>query len=115
MLGIFWSIITVLAWGSWLAPSQNVSMKSQQAKQKDFRMRRLILLFSVYVLIWGMMSCSQQSADKITISVIPKGTSHVFWQSVHAGAIKASKELGVDIVWIGPDKEDDRRRQAPSD
>ena len=86
-------------------------MKGQQVIQNYFQMRRLLLLFIGYVLIWGMMSCSKQSADKITISLIPKGTSHVFWQSVHAGAIKASKELGVNIVWIGPDKEDDRNQQ----
>ncbi|MEE9170043.1 MAG: substrate-binding domain-containing protein, partial [bacterium] len=36
---------------------------------------------------------------------------HVFWQSIHAGAVKASKELGVKILWIGPEKEDDRQQQ----
>ena len=30
----------------------------------------------------------------LTIAVIPKGTSHVFWQSIHAGANQAAKELG---------------------
>ena len=29
MTGIFWALVTVLAWGSWLAPSQNVPMKGQ--------------------------------------------------------------------------------------
>jgi ribose transport system substrate-binding protein len=47
-----------------------------------------------------------------TIAVIPKGTSHVFWQSVHAGARKAAAELGVDIVWRGPLREDDRDAQV---
>ena len=32
----------------------------------------------------------------LTIAVIPKGTTHVFWQSIHAGAEQAGKELGVD-------------------
>ena len=32
----------------------------------------------------------------LTIAVIPKGTTHEFWQSIHAGASKAGKELGVD-------------------
>lgn len=31
MLGVFWAVVTVLAWGSWLAPSQNVPMKTQAA------------------------------------------------------------------------------------
>src|SRR5262245_29034135 len=49
---------------------------------------------------------------QMTIAVIPKGTSHVFWQSVHAGAQKAATELGIDIVWRGPLREDDRDSQV---
>lgn len=47
----------------------------------------------------------------LRIAVIPKGTTHEFWKSVHAGAVKASKELGVEIVWKGPLKEDDLKGQ----
>ena len=47
----------------------------------------------------------------LTIAVVPKGTSHVFWQSIHAGAAKAAKELGVAIVWRGPLREDERESQ----
>jgi ribose transport system substrate-binding protein len=50
-------------------------------------------------------------AKKPTIAVIPKGTTHEFWKSVHAGALKAANELGVDIIWKGPLKEDDREEQ----
>jgi ribose transport system substrate-binding protein len=32
----------------------------------------------------------------LTLAVIPKGTSHTFWQHVHAGAEKAAQELGVE-------------------
>jgi ribose transport system substrate-binding protein len=49
---------------------------------------------------------------RLTIAVIPKGTSHVFWQSIHAGARKAAQEQGVDIVWRGPLREDDRDSQV---
>ena len=52
------------------------------------------------------------AAAKTTIAVIPKGTSHVFWQSIHAGAAKAAQELGVDIIWRGPIREDDRDSQV---
>jgi ribose transport system substrate-binding protein len=45
------------------------------------------------------------------IAVVPKGTTHEFWKSVHAGAVKASRELGVDIAWKGPLKEDDLKAQ----
>lgn len=48
----------------------------------------------------------------ITVAVIPKGTSHVFWQSIHAGAEKAAQELGVSVAWRGPLREDDRDSQV---
>lgn len=53
----------------------------------------------------------QESAKKIEIAVIPKGTTHEFWKSIHAGAVKASRELGVEVIWKGPQKEDDRAQQ----
>jgi len=52
------------------------------------------------------------TGGEVTVAVIPKGTSHVFWQSVHAGAVKAARELGVNIVWRGPLREDDRDSQV---
>jgi ribose transport system substrate-binding protein len=58
-------------------------------------------------------ACSGGGApDRLTIAVIPKGTSHVFWQSIHAGAIKAGEELGVTIAYRGPLREDDRDSQV---
>jgi len=55
---------------------------------------------------------SNTKAGGITIAVIPKGTSHVFWQSIHAGAQQAATELGIDIIWRGPLREDDRDAQV---
>ncbi len=51
-----------------------------------------------------------------TIAVIPKGTTHEFWKSINAGAIKAQRELTaqgtpVEIIWKGPLREDDRDQQ----
>jgi ribose transport system substrate-binding protein len=51
------------------------------------------------------------AAARPRIAVIPKGTTHEFWKSVHAGAVKASQEAGVDVVWKGPLKEDDLKSQ----
>ena len=57
-------------------------------------------------------SSKESSGKKLQIAVIPKGTTHVFWKSVHAGAEKAAKELGdVEILWKGPLLEDDRDGQ----
>jgi len=44
---------------------------------------------------------------KKVIAVIPKGNSDLFWQSVHAGAVKAARESNVDVVWDGPATETD--------
>jgi ribose transport system substrate-binding protein len=62
--------------------------------------------------------CSRQgqpassSTSAMTVAVIPKGTTHEFWQSIHAGANKAGKELGVEVIWRGPLREDDRDAQV---
>jgi ribose transport system substrate-binding protein len=45
------------------------------------------------------------------VAVIPKGTSHVFWKSVEAGAKKAGSEFGLEIVWKGPVRENDSKQQ----
>lgn len=52
------------------------------------------------------------AAGRLKIAVVPKGTTHEFWKSVHAGAVKAAKEVDVDIVWKGPLKEDDLKNQV---
>jgi ribose transport system substrate-binding protein len=49
--------------------------------------------------------------DKLLIAVIPKATSHEFWKSVHAGAVKGAEEANVKIVWKGPITESDREAQ----
>jgi ABC-type sugar transport system substrate-binding protein len=49
---------------------------------------------------------------KYRIAVIPKGTTHEFWKSVHAGADRAAKEAGnVEIFWKGPLQENDTEGQ----
>ncbi len=60
--------------------------------------------------LWASAACGKSDYAE-TIVVIPNGTTHVFWKSVHAGAVKASQELGVPIIWKGPLKEDDREEQ----
>jgi ribose transport system substrate-binding protein len=69
-----------------------------------------------WVLLTGCNQASQPDTSQAgqkprKIAVIPKGTTHEFWKSVHAGANKAGKELGVEIVWKGPVREDDRDEQ----
>ena len=54
-------------------------------------------------------ACNRQR--KRVIGVVPQGQSHMFWQSIHAGAVKASRETGVDIIWNGPPHEGDSNGQ----
>ena len=44
---------------------------------------------------------------KRVIAVIPKGNSDIFWQSVHAGAVKAARENNAEVAWDGPATETD--------
>ncbi|MDZ4755407.1 MAG: substrate-binding domain-containing protein [Phycisphaerae bacterium] len=53
----------------------------------------------------------EDSVASLRIAVIPKGTSHEFWKSVQAGALKAGSDLGVEVTWKGPAREDDRDDQ----
>lgn len=48
---------------------------------------------------------------KRVIGVVPKGATQMFWQSVHAGAIKAGREFNVEVMWNAPAQESDRSRQ----
>jgi ribose transport system substrate-binding protein len=59
----------------------------------------------------GLGSGVEREPGRTTIAVIPKGTSHIFWQSIHAGAARAARDLDVDIIWRGPLREDDRSAQ----
>lgn len=59
----------------------------------------------------GKAEGPESKAAKYTVAVIPKGTTHEFWKSVHAGAVKASRETGAEVIWKGPLKEDDREAQ----
>src|SRR6478672_3705248 len=52
------------------------------------------------------------SGSSLSVAMIPKGTTHNFWQSIHAGANRAGKELGVEVIWRGPLREDDRDSQV---
>jgi ribose transport system substrate-binding protein len=84
-------------------------------------MRKTLSLLFVLALTFAALSCGKVEAPteknkKLTIAVIPKGTTHEFWKSIHAGSIKAAQELSakgteVEVIWKGPLREDDREQQ----
>ncbi|MDH4257814.1 MAG: substrate-binding domain-containing protein [Candidatus Aminicenantes bacterium] len=83
-------------------------------------MARAIEIFCLAVLACALFMCCGRKAEQtsqpevpgeLKIAVIPKGTTHEFWKAIHAGAVQASRELGVEVIWKGPQKEDDRAQQ----
>src|SRR6266567_3916889 len=69
-------------------------------------MSRSLLLLTALLVSTGC----RRSGQRI-IGVVPKGASHIFWQTVHAGAIKAAGEFGCTVDWNAPALEIDASRQ----
>lgn len=79
-----------------------------------------LLVILLTAIAFVALSCKPGTATggkkKLTIAVIPKGTTHEFWKSIHAGSAKAAQELSaqgseVEVIWKGPLREDDREQQ----
>jgi ribose transport system substrate-binding protein len=80
--------------------------------------RPIFALIIAAIVVSLSIGCNRKSADnsrgteaRHVIAVIPKGTTHIYWQSVKAGAETAGKEFGYEIQWNGPERETDRERQ----
>jgi len=86
-----------------------------------FTMRFGFLGLAIALALLGCNSSSSESATKsgsaagskeLQIAVIPKGATHEYWKSIHAGAQRAADELkGIQILWKGPLKENDLEDQ----
>lgn len=79
-------------------------------------MSPLFRIFCTAILFLYTIVASSAAQKSYRIMVIPKGTTHEFWKSIHAGAVKAKQELEargykIDITWKGPLREDDRDQQ----
>ena len=75
-------------------------------------LKRIVLMALCFAAAAGVRGAEKS----YTIAVIPKGTTHEFWKSINAGAVKAQRELGeqgtkVEVIWKGPLREDDRDQQ----
>jgi ribose transport system substrate-binding protein len=78
-----------------------------------------VIVFSVLSALFLSWNCGNkaqrdsppQRLERLQIAVIPKGTTHEFWKSIHMGALMAAEEFDVEIIWKGPQKEDDRAQQ----
>jgi ribose transport system substrate-binding protein len=107
-----------------LTPRRNSGPQNSKSRTNIGRVLRRDLLTSLGVLAVSAAACKKSEGGaaagagsgapekkRLRIAVVPKGTTHEFWKSVHAGAAKAAKELDVEIIWKGPLKEDDLKSQ----
>ena len=58
-----------------------------------------------------LSACQKVERVRPVVAVIPMGTTDEYWKMVHAGALSAGRKLGVDIIWQGPIRRDDRTAQ----
>ena len=83
----------------------------------------VLAVVSASTLAASTLACRGAEAPKgsearpFRVAVIPKGTTHEFWRTMHAGALRAQGDLRargvhVDLVWKGPLREDDREQQV---
>lgn len=75
-------------------------------------------LIGCLVLVFALCGCQKEhianseTDGKLTIGVIPMSSQHDFWKSIHAGAIQASQELDVEIIWKAPIQNEDLQEQV---
>ena len=83
------------------------------------KIHRLFQVVVAFLLGITLCACSRHNTGEksMTIAVIPQGSTHEYWKSIHAGAMKATQDLAgkgvhVNIIWKGPLREDDREQQT---
>src|SRR5436309_7112335 len=80
-------------------------------------MRLRAAFFAVLCVLACAKSERAPSTKSFTVAVIPQGSTHELWKSIHAGAMKAAGDeatqgVHLDIIWKGPMREDDREQQV---
>jgi ribose transport system substrate-binding protein len=96
-------------------------MTANRPPKRRTRPGVVLALASALALGLGIAACQpappEDPADRpLRLAVVPKGTNMTFWRTIHAGAIKAQRDLAeggvpVEILWKGPLREDDREQQ----
>jgi ribose transport system substrate-binding protein len=77
----------------------------------------LVAGFALALACRGTEGPKGSAGRPLRIAFVPKGTTHEFWRTMHAGAVKAQRELRakgvhVELTWKGPLREDDREQQV---
>jgi len=93
-----------------------MQMHSTSSRSRGF-------LLALAILVLALPACGKSQGPRgsqehpYRIAVIPKGMTHEFWRTIHAGASRAQRDLAakgvhVELVWKGPLREDDREQQV---
>jgi ribose transport system substrate-binding protein len=81
-----------------------MAKKIQEEKMKKISVAGIVAVLTILMLAAGC--APKPAADaKIYIPLVSKGFQHQFWQAVKQGAENASRDLGVEINFIGPESE----------
>jgi glucose uptake protein len=92
MSGIFYALITVLAWGTWLVPSQGVRYRNQQIKTFHVAAANLALAFLV-LLAQGLRV---QGFDQLTMQVFwPPFIGGLIWALGAFCAFTGTRNIGI--------------------
>lgn len=70
----------------------------------------VLVVIAIIFIGFGIARKGKQGSQR-RIAVIPKGITHIFWESIRRGAEKAGAEAGVKIFWNGPEREGNREVQ----
>lgn len=82
-------------------------------------MKKLTWVIALVAIVAAFVAgCNKTNpaGKSLRIAVIPQGSTHEFWKSIHAGAVKATQDLDkegikIELIWKGPLREDDREQQ----
>lgn len=105
MLGIIYAIVTVLAWGLWMAPSQNISFKNQQIKTFYVALANLLLATLVFLfqgfrgLTWQIFWLPFLGGLVWSVSGLLAFTATNRLGMARAFGIWAPINVGVSIFW----------------
>src|SRR5947209_936462 len=67
--------------------------------------------WNLAIVVLASLCVACRDEPKRVVGVVPKGANHIFWQTVHAGAIKAAQEYKLEVEWNAPTLEVDASRQ----
>jgi len=62
----------------------------------------------VFCCLFGCLGCRRQARE---IYVIPRDTAEALWVTEHVGTAQASKQLGLQLYWNGPNGDDEIETQ----